>query len=357
MVGKNYYNILGVLESASFKEIKRAYYRLAHEHHPDKNDGDTKSEEKFKEITEAYEVLRDPVKRKRYDSEKETSFKESYQGREHRSYGHTFFENFTFGNIFDEFIQGFFDIGRKNTTHVEKGDDLRYNLEVDLHEIAFGAEKELEFPIYVTCQKCLGTGYELNSDVRVCHYCKGNGELIYRKGFSLARMGCKKCNGRGRFLEDFCKSCKGDGKIKDFRKITIRIPQGIETGTRLKIAGNGNAGSNGGSSGDLYVVIKIKKHPIFEREEDNIICEVPISFAQACLGDTIDIPTLEGFEKLRIPPGTQPETIFKLNGKGIAHKQRFGRGDQIVKIMLETVTNLNEKQKELFKEFTKIDNV
>ncbi len=343
---KDYYKILGVSPQASQEEIKKAYRRLVLKYHPDRNPGDKEAEEKFKEINEAYEVLSDPEKRARYDSARSGGF----FSRDFNDIGFDSFSEF-FRDIFEDFFG--FGTSRSSRPRPETGADLRYELEVTFEEAAKGAEKIIKIPKLGICPECGGSGAR-GEDLSICPTCGGRGVLTYREGFFTIRRTCHNCGGTGRVIKNYCPRCGGTGTVKVEKSLSIKIPPGVNNGTRLKIAGEGEPGRNGGPPGDLYIEIRLKKHPIFERSGDDIMCEVPISFVQACLGDEIEIPTLDGKMKLRIPPGTQPGDTFRIKGKGFPHLNGYGSGDEIVKIIVEVPKRLSRRQKELLLEFERI---
>lgn len=344
---RDYYEVLGVPRGASPEEIKRAYRRIAFKYHPDRNPGDKEAEERFKEAAEAYEVLRDPEKRAIYDT---------YGHEGVRSQGFTGFTGFddifsTFGDIFDEFF-GF----RTRTREVpQAGADLRYDLIISFEEAAFGTEREIRIKKAQTCDFCGGSALEPGYEPENCPACGGRGQVYQTHGFFRIGTTCPHCQGRGVIITHPCPKCGGSGRRKAEKSIKIRIPGGVDTGTRLRIQREGEAGLYGGPPGDLYVVIHVKPHSFFTRKGDNIICEIPISFVQAALGDTIEIPTLKGVEKLEIPAGTQSGKTFRLKGRGIPRIGGYDRGDQIVRIVVNTPTSLTKRQVELLKEFAEIE--
>ncbi|WP_408954872.1 molecular chaperone DnaJ [Natroniella sp. ANB-PHB2] len=354
MAKKDYYELLGVDRNADKKEIKKAYRKLAKKYHPDVSDHPN-AEEKFKEVAEAYEVLSDKEKRARYDQfghagvDQDGGFGQGgFSGQGGFGGG--------FDDIFDMFFGGGRGGSRKNAPR--KGADLKYNLTVEFEEAAFGAEKEITIPRTEKCSSCNGSGAQSNEDVESCAKCKGTGEIKFKQNTPFGQMvqksTCDRCNGTGKFINNPCSNCNGQGKIKKRRKITVDIPAGVNDGSRLRMTGEGEAGKNGGPNGDLYIVINIKPHEIFERKGDEIICEVPISFVQATLGDEIKVPTLDGRVKFEIPEGTQPGTSFRLKGKGVPHLNRRGRGDQHIKVKVVIPEKLDQEQKELLRKFADI---
>ncbi len=345
MSKRDYYEVLGVHKNASEVEIKKAYRRLALKYHPDKNQGDKDSEENFKEASEAYEILSDPQKRLQYDQ-----FGHSMGNVGGFSNGGGGFSDI-FEDIFGDFFGG---TTTKSRTYVERGSDLRYNLEISFEEAALGVETKIKFPRMETCPSCYGSGAKRGTDPIICPTCSGSGQVKFQQGFFTISRTCNQCGGKGRIVREKCPDCTGRGKVRKERTLSVKIPPGVEEGIRLKLSGEGEAGSYGGPPGDLYVVLGIKEHPIFKREGTDIICEVPISFTQAALGGEIEVPTLVGKTALKIPPGTQTGRLFKLKGKGIADLHGYGMGNELVKVVIETPTRLDAKQRELLEEFARI---
>jgi molecular chaperone DnaJ len=344
---KDYYEILGVSPDASPEEIKKAYRKLAHAHHPDKNPGDTSAEERFKDIGEAYAVLSDAEKRESYNR-----FGTAGRGAEG-------FGDFDpgFGSIFDDIFEGFFG-GRagRSTRSAHRGADLRYNLEIRFEDAASGVEKEIVVPRLETCATCRGSGAKAGSQPVVCKTCRGTGQVRFSQGFLTVSQTCSRCRGEGRIVEHPCSACRGLGQMKAERTLTVKIPAGVETGTRLKLAGEGEAGVRGGMPGDLYVVIVVKEHSLFTRHGDDIYCEVPVSFAQAALGAQIEIPTISGRTTLKIPPGTQTGAEFRIRGKGFPNMRGYGHGDLLARIFVEVPTHLTAKQRDLLEQYAKFEN-
>lgn len=345
MTKNDYYEILGVSRDASEDEIKRNYRKLAMAYHPDRNPGDKESEAKFKEASEAYEVLRDREKREIYDR-----------------YGHegltgTGFQGFAgFEDIFSSFGDIFEDIfgfsgGRRTRTAARAGADLRYDLTISFMDAAFGISTDIEIEKFVRCWECEGTGAAPGTTPEVCPRCRGRGQVTQTSGLFSISTTCPQCRGEGRIVKDPCRVCMGTGKAKTKREINLKIPAGVETGSRLRLEGEGGEGEFGGPSGDLYVFIHVEPHEFFKRNNDDILCQVPISITEATLGANIEVPTMEGSAKIKIPKGTQNGKIFRLKGKGISHLRGFGKGEQIVQIKVEIPTNLNKKQEKLLREF------
>jgi molecular chaperone DnaJ len=354
MAKRDYYEILGVNRDADAEEIKRAYRKLAVKYHPDKNPGDHTAEEKFKELGEAYEALSDAQKRAAYDQYGHAAF--DPRQRAGRGFGgfeggfHDPFEIFREvfgggGGIFESFFGG----GERSGP--QRGDDLRYDLEIAFEEAAAGCEKEISVSKQDRCETCGGSGAEKGSGVKTCATCGGRGQVIMSRGiFSIAQT-CPHCKGQGRILEKPCKACHGEGRRERASKIKLKIPAGVDVGTRLRSAGNGEAGVRGGPPGDLYVVLHVKAHEIFQRDGDDLHCEVPLSFAQAALGTEIEVPTLEGKAIVKIPPGTQSGSVFRVKGRGIRNLQGYGHGDLHARIHVEVPTRLNHEQKAKLQEF------
>lgn len=353
MAKRDYYEILEVSRQETAEGIKKSYRRLAVKYHPDKNPGDRHAEEKFKELGEAYEVLSDPQKRAAYDQYGPDAF--DARARAGRGGGfHDPFDIFrdVFGGDGGSIFEQFFGGGtRSDPSGPQRGNDLRYDLEITFEEAALGCEKEISITKPDRCDKCNGTGSEPGAKIRPCDTCNGRGQVIASRGiFSIAQT-CPKCQGAGRIIEKPCRSCSGSGRKDRTSKITLRIPAGVDAGSRLRSSGNGESGLRGGPAGDLYVVLHVKPHDIFQREEDDLLCEVPISFVQATLGAEIQVPTLGEKATIKIPAGTQPGTLFRLRGKGIKNLQGYGHGDLHVKINVEVPTRLSSAQKNKLQEF------
>lgn len=345
---KDYYKILGISNDASQEEIKKAFRKLALQYHPDRNPGDKVAEEKFKEINEAYSCLSDPVKRSNYDK---------YGSPEGPSFSGFDFATGTpfsdiFSDIFDDFFGGF---GRSTKSKPIKGDDLRYDLEITLEEAATGTEKTIKIPRWQICDICNGSGSQPGTFPETCRDCKGTGQQRFQQGFFSVTKTCGRCHGTGQIITNPCKNCKGKGKVKIQKQLSVKIPAGVDTGSRLKLRGEGELGINGGPPGDLYVVITVAEHHLFKREGLNIFCEIPISFTKAVFGGEIDVPTIDGTHKLKIPPNTPSGKIFKLHGKGMPKVGSHQRGDQIVSVYIDIPKKLTPRQRELLEEFAAIE--
>jgi molecular chaperone DnaJ len=349
---RDYYEVLGVSKTATFEEVKRAYRKLAVKYHPDKNPDAPQAEEKFKELGEAYDVLIDEEKRAAYDRFGHAAFAQGGGG--FRGGFHDPFDIFRevfggggAGGIFESFFGG----GASGQDR-QRGSDLRYDMQITLEEAAFGVEKEIEVRKLDACETCHGNGAEPGSRTINCPTCGGRGQVISARGFFQVSQTCPRCRGVGQITEKPCRDCDGEGRVEKASRIKLKIPAGISTGSRLRSPGNGEAGIRGGSKGDLYVVIHVKEHKIFQREDDNLYCEVPIAFTTAALGGEIDVPTLEGRAHVKVPAGTQSGQIFKLRGKGVIHVSGRDRGDLLARVIVEVPTRLNAEQRRKLEEFS-----
>jgi molecular chaperone DnaJ len=346
MSKRDYYEVLGVTKTASEAEIKKAYRQMAVQHHPDKNPGDAVAEEKFKECAEAYAVLSDSQKRAQYDR------------FGHGGMGGGGFDP-GFSNIEDIFdIFGFGDMfgGRQRTrSRVQRGSDLRYDLEITLEEAANGKDEKLEIPRLEMCEECTGSGAEKGTTAENCISCAGSGQTRYQQGFFSVMRTCPNCSGKGTIIRNPCKECKGNGRIEKEKTLEIKIPAGVETGSRLRVTGEGEGGVHGGPSGDLFVVIHVAEHETFERQGANLYSAVPISFAQAALGADIKVKTLEGEEDLNVPAGTQTGTVFRIKSKGMPELGGRGRGDLFVAATLITPKSLSKDQRKLLEQLAEVE--
>jgi molecular chaperone DnaJ len=345
-MAKDYYALLGVHRNATDADLKRAYRRLAHEHHPDKNPGNKAAEEKFKEISEAYAVLSDPQKRTYYD---QYGAAPGAQGAGFGGFGAGAGMGDVFGDIFEEFFGG-----SRGRSRAVAGDDLRYNLKIAFTDAAFGTTAKIRVPRWERCPDCDGTGAKTKDGVTVCSACRGAGQIRTQQGFFSISRTCSRCGGEGRTITDPCATCGGRKRIERDRTLSVKIPAGVETGNTIRLSGEGELGSSGGPPGDLYVFLTVEDHPLFHREGQDIVCEVPISFVHAALGTELDIPTLSGNARLKIPGGTQPGHVFRLKGKGFPHLRGSGSGDQLCRIIVEVPAKLSAKQKELLQEFDRL---
>ena len=354
---RDYYEVLEVQHTASAEEIKRAYRKFAVKLHPDKNPGDVHAEERFKELGEAYDVLIDADKRAAYDRYGHAAFAQGTAGP-----GGGFHDPFDIfrevfggatgnaGGIFETFFGG----GAATTDREgrQRGSDLRYDMQITLEEAAFGVEKEIEVRKFDACTKCQGSGAESGSRAVHCPTCGGRGQVISSRGFFQVSQTCPRCRGAGQIVEKPCKVCGGEGRVEKDSRISIKIPPGIGDGSRLRSSRNGEAGIRGGPAGDLYIVVHIKEHEIFQREDDNLYCEVPISFTVAALGGEVAVPTLLGKAHVKIPAGTQGGQVFKLRGKGIGSVNGRERGDLLARVLVEIPTKLNGEQRQKLEEFS-----
>ena len=349
MAKRDFYDILGVNRDASDEEIKKAYRKLAMKHHPDRNPDNKDAEEKFKEAKEAYEMLSDPQKKAAYDRYGHAGVDPS-MGAGPGAQGFDGFSD-AFGDIFgDLFGSG----GRGGRSNVYRGADLRYNLEITLEEAARGAEKTIRIPTAEECGTCHGSGAKPGTQPKPCPTCNGHGQVRVQQGFFSIQQTCPKCHGSGKIIPEPCRDCGGAGRVKKQKTLEVKIPAGIDDGMRLRHAGHGEPGVNGGPPGDLYVEIHIRKHAVFERDHDDLHCEMPISISTAALGGEIEIPTLEGMARLKIPAETQSGKVFRLRGKGIKNVRSHAHGDLMCHVVVETPVNLTERQRELLREFEEI---
>jgi molecular chaperone DnaJ len=347
MAGKrDYYEVLEVNRDSNVDEIKKAYRRLAIEYHPDRNPGNVQAEEKFKELSEAYAVLSDEEKRGIYDQ-----------------FGHAGLAgnggfpggfNFTgsFADLFSDLFQDFFGGGRPGQrSRGIRGEDLRYRLAIAFEEAAFGTEKLIKYPHLVECGQCLGDGIEAGHQPVTCSVCSGRGEVQFQQAFFTMSRTCPNCGGSGRIIENPCKGCRGEGRTRKEKSLSVKVPRGVDNGTRLRIRGEGDTGLRGGPPGDLFVVLSVEDHPFFIREGNDIICDMPLRMEAATLGGAMSIPTLEGVVELKIPAGTQPGQVFHFRGKGIPRLHGSGRGDLYVRAAVQIPEKLSRKQREILKEF------
>jgi molecular chaperone DnaJ len=360
---KDYYELLGVDRKSSADEIKKAYRKLAMKYHPDRNPDDKDAEARFKEVSEAYEVLSDTSKKQQYDQFGHDGLRSAFGPG-----GFDFARDFTHmgdlqdilgsifgdggGGIFDEFFGG--GGRRRSATGAQRGADLRFDLEIDFEETAFGSERQITLPMMQECGKCSGSGLAAGSKKETCKHCGGRGAVVSGGGFFQVRQTCPVCGGAGSLVTNPCSTCGGSGRVKTRKKLSLKIPRGVETGSRLRLQGKGEGGMKGGPAGDLYVVLHVREHGIFKRGGDDLHCDVPVPFDVAALGGEIQVPTIDGYAKLKIAPGTETGKVFRLRGKGMPNVEGYGRGDLHVRIIPEVPARLNSKQKKLLKEFQNI---
>ena len=348
MAKRDFYDILGVNRDASDEEIKKAYRKLAMKHHPDRNPDNPKAEEHFKEAKEAYEILSDSQKRAAYDQYGHAGV-DPQSGMGGGGFGGAGGFSDAFGGIFDEIFGGGRG-GGGGRSNVYRGADLRYNLEITLEQAAFGTETKIRIPTMDACEPCKGTGAKAGTQPKTCPTCQGSGQVRIQQGFFSIQQTCPKCHGTGKFIAEPCGSCHGAGRVKQHKTLAVKIPAGVDEGDRIRLSGEGEHGVNGGPSGDLYVQIHLKAHPVFQREQNDLHCEMPISFTTAALGGEIEIPTLDGAANLKIPAETQSGKIFRLRGKGIKGVRSHSHGDLLCHVVVETPVNLTDRQKELLRE-------
>ena len=349
MADRDFYEILGVQKNASEDEIKKSYRKLAMKYHPDRNKDDQNAEKKFKEATAAYEALKDPQKRAAYDQYGHDAFRQGGMG------GAQGFGDFAggFSDIFEEFFGGGFG-GQSKQRGPSRGSDLRYNMSVTLQEAFTGKKTQIRIPSYAACDLCASTGSADKSGPSICSSCNGHGKVRSTSGFFSIERPCPTCGGEGSSIKNPCLKCSGTGQVKKQKTISITIPSGVDSGTRIRISGEGEPGQRGAGHGDLYIFVEVQKDKLFEREEENIFCEIPISITTAILGGEVDVPTIDGKRaRLNIPSGTQSETQFRLKGKGMSILRQNRRGDMYVETNVEIPVNLTNKQKSILKDFEK----
>lgn len=348
MAKRDYYKVLELARDASEADIKKAYRRLAMKLHPDRNPGDQHSEEQFKEAKEAYEVLTDARKRATYDQHGH----EGLEAQRGAGGGPGFNPGEAFGDIFGDVFGDIFGGARRGgRSQVSRGADLRYELDLDLHQAVFGANVEIEVPRLAECETCHGTGAAKGSKPVDCETCHGSGAVRVSQGFFQLQQTCPRCRGTGKIVRNPCDTCLGQGRVRRTRKLSVKIPAGVDNGDRIRLSAEGEAGRNGGPSGDLYVEVNVRQHDIFERAGEHLSCEVPVSFVTTALGGTVIVPTLEGQVSLKIPAETQSGRVFRLRDKGVKPVRGGGRGDLFCKVMVETPVNLSSEQKELLRRF------
>ncbi|HUX64705.1 molecular chaperone DnaJ [Sulfuricella sp.] len=347
MSKRDYYEILGVNKDANDDEIKKAYRKLAMKFHPDRNPDNPKAEEHFKEAKEAYEMLSDASKRSAYDQYGHAGVDQQAGMGGAGGFGGGFAD--AFGDIFGDIFGGAGG-GRGGRSNVYRGADLRYNLEISLEEAARGTETKIRIPTMAECDTCHGSGAKAGSKPETCPTCAGHGQVRMQQGFFSIQQACPKCHGSGKVIAHPCPTCQGSGRVKQYKTLAVKIPSGVDEGDRIRLSGEGEAGVNGGPPGDLYVVIQIKPHSVFQRDHNDLHCEMPISFTTAALGGEIEIPTLDGHAKIKIPAETQSGKVFRLRGKGIKGVRSNAHGDLMCHMVVETPVSLTERQKELLRE-------
>ena len=356
MAKKDYYEVLGVNRDASEDELKKAYRKLAMKWHPDRNPDNPKAEEHFKEAKEAYEILTDAQKRAAYDQFGHAGVDPSAGGAAGAGAGFGGFAD-AFGDIFGDIFGGAGGGGGgRGRSTVYRGADLRYNLEISLEDAARGTETRIRIPAMEECETCHGSGAKPGTQPTSCTTCGGHGQVRMQQGFFSIQQTCPRCHGTGKMVANPCGTCSGNGRIKKQKTLAVKIPSGVDEGDRIRLSGEGEAGVNGGPSGDLYVVIQIKPHNVFTRDHNDLHCEMPISFTTAALGGEIEIPTLDGYAKIKIPAETQSGKIFRLRGKGIKGVRSTAHGDLLCHVVVETPVSLTSRQKELLQEFEAISN-
>ncbi|GGP21375.1 molecular chaperone DnaJ [Silvimonas iriomotensis] len=352
MSKKDFYEVLGVNRDASDDDIKKAYRKLAMKYHPDRNPDSKEAEEKFKEGKEAYEILSDSQKRAAYDQYGHAGV-DPQAGMGGGGFGGGGFAD-AFSDIFGDIFGGGQGGGRGGRSNVYRGSDLRYNMEITLEEAARGVERQIKIPAHEECDLCHGSGAKPGTEAKTCHTCNGQGQVRVSQGFFSIQQTCPTCHGSGKYIPDPCRNCHGTGRVQTTKTLAVKIPGGVDEGDRIRLSGEGEPGVNGGPHGDLYVVIHIKAHSVFEREGNDLHCEMPISITAAALGGEIEIPTLDGKARISIPAGTQSGQVFRLRGKGIKGVRSAVTGDLMCHVMLETPVNLTSRQKELLREFEQI---
>jgi molecular chaperone DnaJ len=348
MAKKDYYDTLGVARNASEDELKKAYRRLAMKFHPDRNPGDKDAENRFKEAKEAYEVLSDERKRAAYDQFGHAGVDPSMGGGGAGGFAGGASFSDIFGDVFGDIFGGG---ARPGGARGARGSDLRYNLELDLEDAVHGTTVKVRVPTLVSCTACEGSGAKRGTQPTTCTTCGGHGQVRMQQGFFSLQQTCPRCRGTGKIVTNPCTTCSGQGRVQEYKTLSVKIPAGVDTGDRIRLAGEGEAGEHGGQPGDLYVHVRVKPHPIFAREDNNLFCEVPISFGTAVLGGELDVPTLDGRVKLKIPLETQSGKVFRMRGKGVRSVHGGEVGDLLCRVVVETPVNLTRKQKELLAQF------
>jgi len=350
MAKKDYYEVLGVSKNASEAELKKAYRRAAQKYHPDRNPGDATAEENFKESKEAYEVLSNPQKRAAYDQFGHAGVDPSMGGGAGAGAGFGG-GGASFSDIFGDVFGDIFGGGRGGGQRVYRGADLRYNLELSLEDAVRGTTVKIRVPTFTTCKTCDGSGARKGTRPSTCTTCGGHGQVRMQQGFFSVQQTCPRCNGTGTIISDPCDDCHGQGRVKEQKTLSVKVPAGVDTGDRIRLANEGEAGENGGPPGDLYVQIQVKDHPIFKRDDANLYSEVPIGFVTAALGGELEVPTLDGRVVLKVPPETQTGKLFRIRGKGVQPVRGGPVGDLLCRVVVETPVKLNSGQKDLLRQF------
>ncbi|MFO1209041.1 MAG: molecular chaperone DnaJ [Amaricoccus sp.] len=352
MAKRDYYDVLGVEKGASEADIKKAFRKMAMEHHPDRNRHDPRSEARFKEVNEAYDVLKDPQRKAAYDRYGHAAFENGGGGGFRPGAGGADFAS-AFSDVFDDLFGDFMGGGRRGGgQRAARGSDLRYNLRLKLEEAFHGKEARITVPSSATCEVCHGTGAQGGAEPATCPTCSGHGKVRAQQGFFTVERTCPTCGGRGQIIKNPCPACAGAGRVHKDRTLNVNIPAGVETGTRIRLAGEGEAGLRGGPAGDLYIFIEVEPHPIFERDNQNLYCRMPVSMTTAALGGDIDVPTLDGGKmRMKVPAGVQSGKQLRLRGKGMPALRGAGAGDLYIELHVETPVNLSHRQRELLKEF------
>ena len=346
MAKRDYYEVLGLAPNASEAELKKAYRRMAMQYHPDRNPDDSEAEQRFKEVKEAYEVLSDPQRRSAYDQFGHAGVDAG------AGFGGGGFSagGASFSDIFSDVFGDIFGGGRGGGARVFRGADLKYNLEIPLEEAVSGTERDIEVPSWIGCELCGGSGAAKGSSPQTCPTCQGHGDVRVQQGFFSIQQTCPRCRGSGTIVTDPCRRCSGSGKVRQQRHLSVRIPPGVDTGDRIRLGGEGEPGENGGPPGDLYVQVMVAEHPLFQRDGNDLRCEIPVSFPVAALGGELEVPTLDGRVNLKVPPGTQSGKVFRVRGKGVRPVRGGPPGDLLCRVVVETPVNLTGRQRELLNE-------
>lgn len=344
---RDYYEVLGVNRQSSVDEIKRSYRKLAIKYHPDKNPGDAEAEEKFKEAAESYSVLSDQEKRERYDRFGHQGVNGGFDASQFTDFADVLGDLFGFGD--------FFGGGRKRANRPARGNDLRYDLRLSFHDAVFGAEVSIHVPRVATCATCSGSGAKAGTSPVTCQPCGGSGQIRFAQGFFTMARTCPQCSGSGRVVKDPCADCRGIGRVREEKTLSVKVPAGVDEGSRLRVSGEGEAGANGGPAGDLYVFLSVEADDVFERRDYDIHIEHSISFSQAALGSEVTVPTVHGEESLKIPAGTQPGKAFRVRGKGVPFVDGSGRGDEYVHIVVRVPTELSGEQRRLLEQLAELE--